>query len=262
LFVLAIGVISGAFVAVNEERGELFFQAGSFFAAIALIVGLPILLWRKSSNSMGIVTHLREWSPQSNPRLAIRDFPNWVFNLRLTDEQGNPLADRRGFLLPIVEVEFRTDKVHGPPLEEGSQVILRGKWKRKNLRAVEIWNCSPAMQTPVLGAGAVFLGQVTQLQSSSAPDMRYPGQPRSLQIMSFRLQLTDENFQLLRDTQGNLLPSSPVEIRAQAISGPIGDGDKVEIHGQVVNGILYTREVYNHSAGGAPVVVREWAGIS
>jgi len=228
-----------------------------------LLVGLPFVLLRgRPATVLGTVTHLREWTPQGQQQWGTRTSPNWLFDLRLTNKTGDALKDRKGFLLPILEVEMRSDKVHGPPLEEGCQVILRGKWKAERLRAIEIWNCSPGAITPTLGTKTTYWGQVTDVQLSSAPDMRYGGQ-RSLQVLSFRLQLTDKEFQLQHDEAGNILPPIPVEIRAQSISGPLGNGEKVEICGSITQGILYTKEVRNHSASGAPpLVVKEWTGIS
>jgi hypothetical protein len=53
----------------------------------------------------------------------------------------------------------------------------------------------------------------------------------------------------------------PVEIRARSISGPLQEGDKVEIVGQIVNGTLYVRQLVNHSAGKAGLVIKENAGV-
>lgn len=265
MFAVAVGLVIGAFAASKDsyDAGETFFQAAVFFAGIAFVIGVPFaLLGNRPASCKGIVTHLHEWSAQ--PGLgskATKLVQNWLFELRLTDDRGDWIRDPRGFLLPVVEVEFRADTVHGPALEEGNPVVVRGAWKGARMRAVEIWNCAPAIQAPASAPQDVFFGQVTQFQSTSTPDMRYPGQ-RSVSLVSFRLQATDRGFQLLRDRSANLLPSLPVEIRAQSITGPIGEGDKIEVHGRIVQSVLYTKEIYNHSAGGAPVVVRGWAGAA
>ena len=92
--------------------------------------------------------------------------------------------------------------------------------------------------------------------------MRYPGQGKSIEIWEFRLQPTVPGFdQLSRDQKGDLLMALPVEIRARSISGPLQEGDKVEIVGQIVNGTLYVRQMVNHSAGNAGLVIKENAGV-
>ncbi len=266
VFAAIVALVGGGLAAANEsyDAGRVFIEAGSFFGGIAFVIGIPLCLLFGSSRARckGIVTHLHEWSPQPGVgNKAAKAVQNWLFELRLTDEQGDWIRDRRGFLLPVIEVEFRADTVHGPALEEGNPVVLHGVWRGARLRAVEIWNCAPAVEAPTAPLRDVFFGQVTHFQSTSAPDLRYAGQ-RSVSLVSFRLQATDGNFQLLRDRSADLLPSLPVEIRAQSIRGPIGEGDKIEVHGQIVQGVLYTKEIYNHSAGGAPVVVRGWAGAA
>jgi hypothetical protein len=225
----------------------------------ALLLSVPLALFLNRCSTMGIVTHLQDWYPHDQNKRKLR--PNWVFDLRLTDRDWQPLHDSRGFLLPIVETEFRSDKIHGPALEEGSRVIMRGTIKSDRVIAGEIWNLTPASADPTHSRSSVFWGQVIGWQPRQAMDMRYPGQ-RHLEVWNFRLQQTDENMQKLhRDPEGNLQKPLPVEIRAQAIAGSIQDGDKVEVHGQLVKGTLYAREVRNHSAGGSSLVIKGWAGI-
>lgn len=263
VFVLAaavIGFVIGLSGPDPEEEPVIFFV---LFGVIALVIGYPILLWKTRYSSMGIVTHLRQWYPEDQTaKQSLRKIlPNWVFDLRLTDDNYRTLRDKKGFLLPTVEIEFRSDRLHGPPLEEGSKVVLKGRLKGGRVNAKNIWNTSPSIDVSVLGEHVISWGRVTNIQSKQAQDMRYPGQ-RSIEVLDFRLQRTDADFQeLLRDLQGNLLSSLPVEIRAQSISGSLNEGDKVEIVGQVAHGTLYTREVYNHSAGGSKLVVKEWAGV-
>lgn len=257
-FVLSVAFIF--FIIISSGEGSTSgLEAGVFFGIIASILGFPVALWSTRYSSIGIVTNLREWQPQGQPPPK-KTPPSWVFNLQRTNQDWEPLEGSRGFLLPIVEVEFRSDRLHGFPLEEGSRVVVRGRWKRGRVHAKEIWNLSSGMTMPVRGEQQAFFGRVTGWASRQAQDLRYPGQ-RFLEVWSFRLQRTDKEFQqLLRNAQGNLLPALPVEIRARTISGPLQDGDKVEIRGQMIGGTLYTREIYNHSAGGAPLVVKEWAG--
>lgn len=103
----------------------------------------------------------------------------------------------------------------------------------------------------------VFRGQVIHM---GARQVQEQGRRRqtTIDVWSFRLQRTDNDFQqLLRDNQRNLLAALPVEIRAQSISGPLQDGDKVEIRGHLIRGIFYVDRLFNFSAGGAELVMKE-----
>lgn len=217
----------------------------------------------------GIVSHLRgeTESVTKNPFSYVTanktiTIHSWMFNLQRTNKKWKPIKDRNGFMLPVLEVKFKSTQLHGPPLEEGSRVIVKGRQKKDTIRAKEIWNTSPGMIQATASAPVSFWGRVANFNARSSQDMRYPDQTRHVEVWSFRLQRTDQGFQeIIREDQGNPLPALPVEIRAQIISGPVQDGDKVEIHGRVIRGTIYTKQVINHSAGGASLVVKEWAGI-
>ena len=90
----------------------------------------------------------------------------------------------------------------------------------------------------------------------------YPGESRYLIIWQFRLQKTDSDFkQLDRDRQGDPSIALPVEIRAEVINGPqLRDGDKVKVCGYEKDSTISAKEIVNHSAGGARITVRGWAG--
>jgi len=233
-------------------------------AVAAALIGAPFALLGSTASCKGVVSHMRQWAPlEINPKPGAKPTAaqTWLFDLRPTDDQWQPLLDRRGFQLPVLEVEFRTDRVHGSPLEEGSQVVVRGKWHHDRLDAKDIWNVTPGVEAEPLGATTTFWGRVSALQPRQAQDTRYPGE-KLVEVWSFRLQPTDPSFeQLQRDAQGNLLAPWPVEIRAQTISGPLNEGDKVEVHGRVVRGTIYCNDVRNHSAGGAQLIVKDWAGV-
>jgi hypothetical protein len=194
------------------------------------------------------------------PKERASPIKNWIFDLRCIDKSGQPLLDNKGFTLPVVEVEYREDVVHGQPLEEGCLVVVRGKYFHTRFNSGGIWNSSKASEVSILGALNTYHGQVIGKQEKQAPDLRYPGS--ALQVWAFLLQPTDQNFNLIRDTRGNMAAPLPVEIRAQSIGGPLNDGDKVELRGQMVRGVIYTNEIRNMTAGGALIVVREWVGIS
>ena len=235
----------------------------AIFVALAAVIGAPFAFLGSTASCKGVVSHMRQWAP-----LEINAKPGkptaaqtWLFDLRPTDDQWQPLQDKLGFQLPVLEVEFRTDRVHGSPLEEGSSVVVRGKWHRDRVEAKYIWNLTPGVEAEPLGAPTIFWGRVSGLQPRQAQDVRYPGE-KLVEVWSFRLQPTDASFeQLQRDAQGNLLAPWPVEIRAQTISGPLSEGDKVEVRGRVVRGTIYCNDVRNHSAGGAQLIVKDWAGV-
>jgi len=240
--------------------------------------GIPF--WETHNFFVGIITSLRDevktktkeeksnirFIPVIGKRFAAYGVSEakihyWLFLLQRTNENWQPLKDSKGFLCPTVEVMFYYSKeLHGPTLEEGSCVVVRGKQRKGTIEAKEIWNLSPGSELPVHDSRQVFHGQVTIVELRQAQDMRYPGQ-RYLEVLSFRLQRTDEHFkQIFKDRQGNLLKPLQVEIRAQSISGLPHEGDRVEVSGQLVRGTLYTKEVHNHSTG-ADLLVKEWAGV-
>jgi hypothetical protein len=264
LFVLGIGLF-GAVVSALFEPWQIFMQAFLVFGIIGFVVGVIFAIVRSQPvSTAGVVTHLRQWTPialgEMN-RLA-QTVRSWVFDLRLIDNAGQPLLDKKGFSLPVVEVDYRDDELHGQPLEEGSLVVVRGKYKKyPRFHAVEVWNSSRSSESAFQGGLVTYRGQVLGKYERAIPDLRYAGTV-TLQVWSFMLQPLDEQGNLLRDAQGNLLPALPVEIRAKSISGLLNDGDKVELNGQMVRGTIHTREIRNITAGGAQVVVREWAGIS
>ena len=232
------------------------------FAAFGLLGGIPLQMWLSRAAAKGVVTHMRTWgmqmSMEKHPEKASQ---NWLFDLCLTDDQWRALIDAKGFQLPIVEVAFRGDRVHGAPIEEGTRVVLKGRWRRDRIEVKDLWNLMPVAEVPTFEAPTVFWGRVSKLMQDTATDLRYPGE-KQLRVLSFRLVLTDSTFeQLQRDTQGNMLAPWPVEVRAASISGPLEAADKVEVHGRVVRGTVYSKDVRNHSAGGASLVVKEWAGI-
>lgn len=225
---------------------------------------LPFFIKRFSFKGyVGIVTHLRSPPPQfQQPNKKPEPPPNWVFNLQRTDSNWKPLTDSKGFLLPIVEVVFRSDKLHGSSLEEGCRVAVQGKKKRDVIKVKEIWNLTASPAQFDQGRQEMLRGRITNwTHPKQEPDPRYPDQNRYIEVWNFRLQPTDQSFsQFKRDSRGNLVESIPVEIRARTISGPMQDGDRVEIVGQRISGTLYAREVYNHSAGGAAIRIKERAG--
>jgi hypothetical protein len=83
-----------------------------------------------------------------------------------------------------------------------------------------------------------------------------------LEVWAFELQQTDQRFkQVLRARDGLARPALHVEIRAMSISGPLKDGDKVEVRGTISGGTLYAHNVTNWSSQGARVTLAEWAGV-
>jgi len=261
---ILVGAVAGVvfYLAVaTYPRANDTMMMSAVFAVFGLLIGVPIQMWLSRSAAKGIVTHMRMWMPTPTGLMREGAAQNWVFDLCLTDDKWRSLVDSRGFQLPIVEVAFRSDRVHGAPIEEGSQVVLKGRWRKDRIEVKDLWNLTPVAEVPTYGALTVFWGRVCDPSASSAPDLRYPGE-KALVVWSLRLALTDPTFeQLQRDTQGNLLAPWPVEIRAASISGPMNKGDKVEVHGRVVRGTVYAKVVRNHSAGGASLVVKEWVGI-
>ena len=213
----------------------------------------------------GIVTNLRHWTTDRTPDQKKKTKPkDWVFDLRLTDEKWEPKKDKRGFLIPVLEVAFTSGTLHGAALEEGNTVVVKGQKRKNELRVKEIWNLSPGDEIQRVGQKSEFYGLVSGMQRTQSKDLHFPDQNRFLDVWFFRLQRTDEQFQtVLKDDRGNLAPALPVEIRAQMISGPLQDGDKVRVRGQIVKGTLLTHEVLNCSSpGGASLTVKGWTGIA
>ncbi|MCU0568232.1 MAG: DUF5666 domain-containing protein [Oculatellaceae cyanobacterium Prado106] len=208
--------------------------------------------WTGFRLHQGIVTFLHAWQGQPSVKFLAWQ-PGWVFNLQRTDRHWQALQDRHGLLIPVVEVEYKVEAVHGPPLEEGSLVVVEGNWHRQKLRATHIWNLSPSRMSSSSGHLNLFKGQVSNWDyPRSVPDTRYPG--RSIEIWNFRLRRVD--------TQGNLLPPIPVEIRAESIAGTLRNGDEVEVQGQIVDGTLYAQSVRNLSLASHPAIaIRGHTGI-
>jgi hypothetical protein len=234
-----------------------------FLAGMVFLFGLVIFLsTARSGVYMGLVTHMEPWTAQAAQPKG-KSLPNLVFNLQRTDKNWQVLKDAQGFLKPVLEIAFRTNKVHGAPLEEGTRVIVKGRKRGDRIRAKEIWNLSSQDQAAAQTPATRHWGRVIQKGfPRNPPDLRYPGQSKTIEVWEFRLQPTDPSFnQLSRDTSGDLLVPIPVEIRARSISGPLQEGDKVAITGQMVKGTLYVRQLTNHSAGGAALVIKENAGI-
>jgi len=261
-FVLAVGLIGGVYTAADKPWIG-FLEGALTFAGIVLAIGLPLAIVRSQPvYTTGIVTHMRPWMsihPEA-PKERMEYTKNWIFDLRCIDRSGQPLMDKDGYTLPTVEVEFREDLVHGQPLEEGCFVVVRGKYFETRFKSRDIWNSSKTSEVSILGGINIYYGKVMNIRERSAPDLRYPGS--SLQIWTFLLQQTDQQFNLVRNAQEDITAPLPVEIRAQSIGGSLGDGDKVELRGQMVRGVVYTKEIKNITAGGAQIVVREWVGIS
>ncbi|UCH93699.1 MAG: hypothetical protein JSV88_25990 [Candidatus Aminicenantes bacterium] len=233
-------------------------------AIFCFLFWLPFFIKKFTSKGfVGIVTHLRSPAPNFKlPSKKNQPPPNWIFNLQRTNEKWQPLKDSKGFLLPIVEVVYRSDQLHGSPLEEGCRVAVRGKKKRQVIKVKAVWNLSASQAIFDRGKQEIWWGRITNwTHPKQEPDLLYPDQNRFIEVWNFRLQQTDQSFsQFKRDSQGNLVESIPVEIRARTISGPLQDGDRVEIQGQRVSGTLYAKVVYNHSAGGASIRIKEQVG--
>jgi len=266
LFILAVLVFHVGIYAIlveqlngSYEQFEVFLLQGIIIFIIGLFFFLKIA---KSKVYIGLVTHMEPWTPLSAKSNKLKTAPKLVFNLQQTHKDWTPIKDNQGFLKPVLEVAFRTSKVHGEPLEEGTRVILKGKKMGEQIRAKEIWNLSSQNASAVISQHSKFWGRVIHKASPRGmPDLRYPGQGNSIEVWEFRLQPATPSFdQLSRDHKGDLLMPIPVEIRARSISGPLQEGDKVEIVGQIVNGTLYVRQLINHSAGGAGLVIKENAG--
>lgn len=221
-----------------------------------LVLTMPSFLRRFSQRAVtGIVTQLRQDFGTSKRKTSL----GWGLDLQPCDKSWKPLTDKGGFTAARIEVSFDVSNVHGEPLEEGSRVAVVGRKKQHAILAHKIWNLNPAsMATGGAQTNRVF-GRVTDLQPPDhVRDTRY-ADGRTLQVRNFRIQPTDPRLlDSERDETGNLVPAVPVEIRAGEITGLLQEGDKVEVIGYRVAGNLHSKEVYNHSAGGAPLVVKGW----
>ncbi len=260
-FALSVGVFA---LLVETADFDDSFPSFLFLTGVIFLIGLIIFLRiARTKVYVGLVTHMEPWTPQQAAPSRTKSLPNLVFNLQRTDKNWQVLKDHQGFLKPVLEIAFRTNKVHGAPLEEGARVIIKGRKRGERIQAKEIWNLSSQDQAAAQTPASQHWGRVIQkTMPRSLPDMRYPGQNKTMEVWEFRLQPTDPSFnQLSRDARGDLLVAVPVEIRARSISGPLQDGDKVAITGQMVKGTLYVCQLVNHSAGGAALVIKENAGI-
>ena len=262
--ILVVGISFGlfAFLTSRLDYGDSFTE---FLVVVFVVFFIGLLIFLNISRSkvyIGLVTHVEPWTQQIS--LAIKkSTPNLVFNLQRTDRQWNVIKDQQGFLKPVLEVAFRTNKVHGSPIEESARVMVKGKKSGDRIIAKEIWNMSSkGLPSSPIGETKYWGRVMNKMPPRSMQDLRYPGQGKVLEIWEFRLQPTDPSFErLARNAQSDLLAPIPVEIRAMSISGPLQDNDKVLITGQMVNGTLYVHQLVNHSAGKATLVVKEIAGI-
>lgn len=233
------------------------------FIAFVLLVLSVGTFTRKSGHQdlYGTVTQLRQSMPMS-PSGKSPPPPMWRMLLQRTDRNWQPLVDKQGFLQPVIEVSFLPQTVRGAAIEEGSRVAVRGRLRRGSVRAKSIWNLALSATAGAAPDAERSFGRVTDLQPpTQIQDTRSP-EGRMLEVRSFRLQPTSPSFELLRDAGGELLSAVPVEIRARVITGALQEGDRVELRGQYVRGMLYPREVYNHSAGGASLVITGWTGVA
>jgi hypothetical protein len=102
-------------------------------------------------------------------------------------------------------------------------------------------------------------GRVTDVQPRYQTSVKGSNSP--IEVLGFRLQETAQDFQeMYRDSQQNPLPPLAVEIRAREISGAPQNGDKVEVEGSIVSGIVYAKRIINHSTR-SEVVMKDPAGI-
>lgn len=261
VIVIAISFGVFAFLTSALDYGESFTEF-LVIVFITFFIGLIIFLRvARTKVYIGLVTHLEPWIPQQTQGKKKAE-PNLLFNLQRTDNHWNILKDRQGFMKPVLEITFRTNKVHGSPLEEGTRVYVKGKKGGDRIIAKEIWNLSSKGKTSPQSDGSKHWGKVIQrMPPRNMQDSRYPGQGKVIEIWEFRLQPTDPNFERLsRNAQSDLLAPIPVEIRGASISGPLQDNDKVSIIGQMVHGTLYVHQLINHSAGGATLVIKDISG--
>jgi hypothetical protein len=180
-----------------------------------------------------------------------------VLEFKRTDKRGHPLKDRAGRPLPVIQVEYDYGALQGLPVAEGSQVIVRGRLRGDRVRARQIKNITPMHGRPLPRNQHQVWGRVTEWNGPGHHQVG--GQtPYTVEIWGFRLQLTGPDFQqLLTDDKGNRLPVLAAEIRATKISGPLRDGDHLEIRGKIVRGTIYGIQVVNHSASAA-LTIKGW----
>jgi hypothetical protein len=173
--------------------------------------------WFLPEKLQGIVQNVREWRPEPGPRRPrLRHVPDGVLDLQRTDEQGQPLGDHQGRALPLTQVEYRYRALRGLPLAEGSQVQIRGKFKRGGLWAKRVKNVTPDHGLALRWGYYVVWGRVTDLSFQPSP---YRAR------CSCRLQLTEPGFaQFLTDARGNWLPVLPAGIPGCELR----DGDHVD----------------------------------
>ena len=100
---------------------------------------------------VGIVRHKRVWQSEYVVTSAPGGYGykrlDWIVFLQRTDESWNVLKDKRGFELPPVEIEYKSNIVRGPTIEAGDYIVVKAGWranrhakKKRRVRAKEIWN--------------------------------------------------------------------------------------------------------------------------
>ncbi|MHB1318261.1 MAG: hypothetical protein ACYCYF_06555 [Anaerolineae bacterium] len=237
---------------------------GDYITITLVLLGISVIPFVKRASQhdlAGTVTQLRQVNPMPTPSRPHPTSVLWSFLLQPTDANWQPRLDRQGFLAPVIEVTFVPQAVHGTPVDEGSRVVVRGKAKKLEVKATHIWNLTSSTPQSSEAGEECHWGRVTDLQPpAQIQDTRSP-EPRFLEVRAFRLQPTSQAFDLLRDQRGDLLSPIPVEIRARVITGALQEGDRVELRGGLVHGMLYPRQVINHSAGGAALAITGWAGV-
>lgn len=278
-FVFISGLLSLLIIVSNNplrEGIEGFWEAILMFlfgALPMLFIGIIFVLIRNKFTFIGIVDHMyldsesvsksdntllkREGTQSSNVRFMTVHF-------KRTNKNFIPLKDRNGFLLPVLVISVKPDIVLGDPLQIGQRIVVMGKIKKKKPIALKVWNLdSEASQANSQQISTYFGLTIDKAQPRQIPDPRNPEQ-RKINIWEFRIQLTSNNFQeMIRDGQGNLSKPVPIVIRAFTIEGPLKDGDRLEVTGVMLRGILNAKRVINHSsANKAEILIKEWAGLS
>jgi uncharacterized membrane protein YhaH (DUF805 family) len=256
-FVVFLLLLEARVLTTGGTMGEFILIAVGLF-----LLTVTVFVRRRGDRDLvGTVSQLRQTVAAPTPGKFHAPATLWSFLLQPADANWQPVVDRQGFLMPVIEVTFAPQDVHGAALDEGSRVTVRGKVRHDAVRAKGIWNLTSAGPERTAAGVDSFWGRVTNLQPpAQIQDTRSPD-PRFLEVRSFRLQPTSPAFELLRDAGGDLLEAIPVEIRARVITGALQEGDRVELLGQYVHGMLYPREVLNHSAGGAALVITGWTGL-
>ncbi len=247
---IPVNIMNAIFNPYGDHRPDFYGNLVFFF-----VILLPIFLWLTWRRIyFGIVNHL-----QGAPNLGTPSTQSSAFELQQTNREWQPLKDSRGYLKPQIQIVYRSNKLHGEPLEEGHHVVVKGRHTRSGFKLNRVWNLGSSNDWEGDAFSKVYWGRVTTLgYPTSKPDMRHMGEGRILELWSFRLQNTDPSFNtLLRNASGDLMDPIPVEIKAVSISGPINEGDRVEIHGRMLNNILVVKRMINHSAGQAIINIRE-----